>query len=136
MNTTEPTTLTIHGYDEWFAINFKVKVYKNDEYIGEVSKKESLPIEIGEDCTLTFKGGRRCATINIKKGVDSYVLLSFDRFSGKLKAIKANEDNLAQMETLKDQNAKIATIACMVLIATILIAALLYWEILPSLKHY
>lgn len=52
----------------------------------------------------------------VRKGIDTHVLLSFDRFSGALKAIAANDSNLSEIQRLKEANAKNAVIRSVLLI--------------------
>lgn len=130
------STIIVHGYEEWFLITSKIEIYIDNQLKGKVSRKEELSIEIDKDCAIKFKNGLRSKTVNIKKGVDTHVLLAIDRFSGKLKAMVANDDNLVQQLNLREQNSRIATIATIVLIALIMIAGVLFLVYLPSFRHY
>jgi len=131
-----PCSIKIHGYKEWFLINSKISIYKGDEFIGKISRKETIPIIIDKDCTFKFKNGTRTSIVEIRKNSDTDILLAIDRFSGKLKTIVANKDNFSQLSQTRDQNSRISTIATIALIVLFLIASILMIEYLPRLRHY
>lgn len=76
--------LYIYGYKENFVINSKVKIYRDNEYIGEIDKGRCLEIDILSDCVITAKCSIRSNTYNAKANRNSKIQLSFDRLSGKL----------------------------------------------------
>lgn len=129
-------TLIVHGYEEWFAICPKIKIFKDEVLIGKVSRKGIFPIEIDKDCTLKFKNGLRNTLVNVKKGVDTHILLYVDRFTGAFKAMTANDDNLDLITNSKEQKSWNATIISMIFIAILIMLAIFMWLIAPSLRHY
>lgn len=101
--------VTIHGYDERFAVNPSVSVYKDGVYFGEIPRHGQLKIEIEDNCALKFSCGPRSASININKGIDTHVLLSFDRFTGSLKAVKSDDRTLSSVATKKEKDSNMST---------------------------
>lgn len=115
-NTHDCDFITIHGYEEKFAVNVNVSIYKDGGYIGKVTPFETIKIPLETDCELGFKAGIRKCSINVERGVDTHVYLSFDRFTGKLKAYTANEDNKLDIRDEKRKNASKATFYSIILI--------------------
>lgn len=108
--------VTIHGYDERFAVNPSVSVYKDGVYSGEVPRHGRLEIEIENNCTLKFSCGPRSSSIDINKGVDTHVLLSFDRFSGSLKAVKSDDRALSSVAIKKEKDSTKSTILSILIV--------------------
>lgn len=119
------SVVVIHGYDEHFAVNPSVSVYKDGVYVGEVSRHGTLNVSIKKNCTLKFTCSIRSATVSITKGQDTHVLLSFDRFSGSLKAVKSGESNLNQVAQQKEKESSNATTMSIVFIAVFFILYLI-----------
>lgn len=112
-------TVVVHGYTEAFAINSKISVYRDNAYLGEIGPAGIFQVDITQDCTLKFKCGFRTRTIQIRKGIDTDVYLSFDRFSGSLKAYVAganNKDSIIQQKQQKSSQATLYSIIFIVLL--------------------
>lgn len=121
--------VVIHGYEETFAVDTNVKIYKNDELVGEVAPASEFKLPIDGDCELKFKANMRSRKVSIHKGIDAHVFLSFDRFSGSLKAFVANDDNKDVVKKMKEHNASKALLNSFLLVA---LCAILYFLI----KYY
>lgn len=78
--------VVIHGYEEWFAVKSNISIYRDNEYLGEVGPAGRFSIEIERDCCLRFKCAFRSTTLNVRRGIDTDVYLSFNRFTGGLNA--------------------------------------------------
>ncbi len=76
----------IYGYTDWYAIKPKVKVYCNDELIGEVSYRDTFEFRVEEDCELVFKCSIRTAKIKVYQDKLNKISLEFNRVTGKLNA--------------------------------------------------
>jgi uncharacterized OB-fold protein len=102
----ESSTVTILGYKEAYAVNPSVKIFINDEKVGEVGHDEQISINVETSCTLKFKCTFRSAECNVKGG--DVVLLSFDRVTGSLSAIVTDAENVQTTvaETLQKDNKK------------------------------
>ena len=77
----------IHSYEETFIINPTVKVYKDEQYITEIARGETIELPIEENCKLTFKSSIRKKDVYVKKDYVTEIALSFNRGSGALEAI-------------------------------------------------
>lgn len=108
--------VTVHGYTEAYALSMPVEIYKNGVYCGSVRNNLQVAIPIESDCTMKFKMSFRSAEVYIQKGVDTHVLLYTNRFTGSLKALKANDDNLEEVISKKDKSATGATIVSILFI--------------------
>ena len=109
--------VVIHGYEETFAVDTNVKIYKGDELVGEVAPASEFKLPIDGDCELKFKANMRSRKVSIRKGIDTHVFLSFDRFTGSLKAYVASNDNVEVVKKMKDHNASKAMLNTIILIA-------------------
>ena len=76
----------VHGYEQFFLVDLKVKVFRDGEHVGDVQPYGILKIPIKEDCELSFKCLWRRAKAHIRMGVETNVYLSFNRFTGRLNA--------------------------------------------------
>lgn len=117
------SVVTIHGYEEHFAVNPKVKIFRSGVQIGEVGHHESFELKVEADCILEFTCSFRSAKASVRKGIDTHVLLAFDRFSGGLRASVANDTNLPDVRKVKAANATNAVIRAVGLIAVMLVLA-------------
>ena len=108
--------VTIHGYEETFSVDTNVKIYKDGELVGEVAPASEFKLPIKRDCELTFKAGIRSRKVNIRKGIDTNVFLSFDRFSGSLKAFVSSDDNRETIVKVKEHNSSKALLNTILLI--------------------
>ena len=113
---TDSNYVTIHGYEETFAVDTNVKVFKNGELAGEVAPASKFKLPIDGDCELTFKASIRSAKVSIRKGIDTNVFLSFDRFSGKLKAYVSDDANRENVVKMKEHNSSKALLNSVLLI--------------------
>lgn len=109
--------VTIHGYEETFAVDTDVKIYKDGELVGSVSPARTFQLKIDKDCELKFKASFRTRTVQIKKGIDTNVFLSFDRVSGSLKAYVSGDDNKQEIRSLKEHKSSQATLITIIIIA-------------------
>ena len=117
----EANYVTIHGYDENFAVTPTISVYRDGVHLGEVGRHGLLKVKIDKDCSLKFSCAFRSASLFTKKGVDTHVLLSFDRFSGSLKAVKSSDSNLSSVAQKKEKDSTRSTMLSIVLIIILLI---------------
>lgn len=88
--------LKIYGYTGWYAMKPKVKIYFNDDEIGQVGYNETFEGKVEEDGELLFKCNFRKATAKVYRNRVNVIHLEFDRFSGKLVAesqYSEEEDN-------------------------------------------
>lgn len=83
--------VTILGYTETFASSPAVSILKNGVEIGEVRQNGKIELDINEECELQFKCSFRSAECVVKPG--DWILLSFNRTTGKLTAICTDKDN-------------------------------------------
>lgn len=109
--------VTIHGYEETFSVDTNVKIYKDGVQVGVVAPASEFKLPIEGDCELTFKAGIRSRKVTIRKGIDTNVFLSFDRFSGSLKAYVSSDDNRETMVKVKEHNSSKALLNTILLIA-------------------
>lgn len=116
------STVKIHGYEEHFAFNPIVKILKNGMPLGEVGHHQTFEVEIDEDCNFEFKCHIRSTAARVRNGVDTHVLLAFNRFSGTLSATTANDHNLEELRRVKKANAKNAIIRSVLLVLVMGIA--------------
>ena len=123
---TDSNYVTIHGYEETFAVDTNVKIYKNGELAGEVAPASKFKLPIDGDCELTFKASIRSAKVIIRKGIDTNVFLSFDRFSGKLKAYVSDDANRESVIKVKEHNSSKALLNSILLIALCIAAYLIF----------
>lgn len=115
-NKSSKTKVTILGYSEPFGVTPSVKIYRDGVYIGEVSQNGRLEYDIESDCDLEFKCLVRSARCHVKGG--DFVLLSFDRITGRLNASVTDETNLQLFvnDNLKKDNKKLViVVVCLVL---------------------
>lgn len=116
-STVPKSYVTVHGYDERFAVNPSVSVYKDGVHSGEVARHGQIKVEIESNCTLKFTCGPRSTSLFINKGTDTHVLLSFDRLTGSLKAKKSGDSNLGTVAQEKEEESSNATMWSILLIA-------------------
>ena len=83
--------VTILGYTENFAIAPSVSVLKDGVQIGEVKQNGKIELDINEECILQFKCSFRSAECLVTPG--DWILLAFNRTTGKLSAIRTSKDN-------------------------------------------
>ena len=81
------TKVIIHSYKELFVVNPKVKIYKNNQYITEIPRGETIELFIDDDTTFTFKSSIRKVDVLVSKGNTTEIMLSFNRGTGSLEAI-------------------------------------------------
>lgn len=88
-------TVNVHGYAQWFAVNFDVQVYVDGEKVGQVGKDGICAVQVSEPCEMKFTCHVRTATIHVDPNFDTDIYLSFDRVSGCLIVTKqpSSEDN-------------------------------------------
>jgi hypothetical protein len=122
------SVVTIHGYEEHFAFSPSVKIFRNGAQVGEVGHHQNLKLEVEADCVLEFRASFRSARASIRKGIDTHILLSFDRFTGSLRAAVANDANLAEARKLKAGNATNAILRAVMLIGAL---AVLWFVLQP-----
>jgi hypothetical protein len=89
--------VTVLGYREPFALYPAVKIYRNGMLIGKVEHDRQIELEINEQCKLQFKCSIRSAECVVKPG--DWVLLSFNRTTGKLNATCTDENNIQNVVT-------------------------------------
>lgn len=98
-------TVTILGYVESFAFNPSVAIYKDGIQIGKVARNEKIELNISQQCELQFKCSFRSAKCVVQIG--DWILLSFDRTTGQLKATMTNQYNAQNsIEQTKKNNGK------------------------------
>ena len=83
--------VTVLGYTETFAASPAVSIFKDGVQIGEVKQSGKVELDINEECELQFKCSFRSAECVVKPG--DWILLSFNRTTGKLTAIRTDKDN-------------------------------------------
>lgn len=120
--TSDSNSVLIHGYEETFAIDTNVKIYKGDELVGEVAPVSKFKLPIDADCELTFKANMRSRKVQIRKGIDTNVFLSFDRFSGSLKAYVSSDNNKDEVIKVKEHNSSKAILNTILLVALCAVA--------------
>ena len=120
----------VHGYEETFAIDVNVSIYKDGIYLGEVSPASTFNVPIEGNCELKFKASFRSTKVQIIKGVHSHVFLSFDRFTGSLKAYVSRDDNKVEIEAIKQHKSSKATLWSIILIVTLFLLSFLFRFIL------
>lgn len=86
--------VVVHGYTESFAMSPDVKIFKNGVQIGTVAHCGETALELDGPCELVFKCSIRSARCRVNDG--SHVVLSFDRFTGSLKASLTTEQGVKQ----------------------------------------
>lgn len=118
--------ITIHGYQEFFLINWGVKIYKNDEtnFLGKIGRDSTTFVDVEEGDTLIFKCSFRKVTLAIENGVTD-VFLQFDRFNGALKAFPANKESLITTKQLLDKGSSNANLKTILLILIPILIVLL-----------
>ncbi len=119
-NKNSMSKVTILGYTEPFGVTPSVKIYRDGVYIGEVSQNGKLECDIESDCDLEFKCLIRTARCHVKGG--DFVLLSFDRITGRLNASVTDETNIQLFvnDNLKKDNKKLVVIVAIVAVCLVL----------------
>ncbi len=120
------STILVHGYEEHFAANPSVTVFKDGDIVGEVGHHATLQIEIEKDCELEFKCLMRTSSVLVRKSEDTHILLSFNRFTGGLEAVVANDNNLDEKRSIKSANAKNNLMRVALLVSLIFIVAWMF----------
>ena len=113
---TDANCVLIHGYEEIFSVSPNVDIYVGDKLVGEVSPASEFKLPITGDCELTFKSNTRSRKVQIRKGIDTHVFLSFDRFTGALKAYVSSDSNRDEVIKIKEHNASKALLNSVLLI--------------------
>lgn len=136
VETTSPQAyrVTIHGYTEWYAKKWYISVYQEGVHVAELTRFEQWHCHITKDTLFKFKCGFRSTQLIVKSGQDAHILLSFDRFTGSIKAYLANNNNLSSVTMQRQQkssNATTMSLGC--IIACLLFPALLFLMFLASL---
>lgn len=108
--------LTIHGYTEKFAINSDIGIYINGVKVGIASRNAITYLDISGTTTLLFKCGMTTGTVTVTAGETTDVLLSIDRFRGKVLAIPTTKDGIMEARIILDNNAQKATSKSIILI--------------------
>ncbi|MBO7459110.1 MAG: zinc-ribbon domain-containing protein [Paludibacteraceae bacterium] len=83
--------VTVLGYTETFAASPAVSILKDGVQIGEVKQSGKVELDINKECELQFKCNFRSTECVVKPG--DWILLSFNRTTGKLTAIRTDKDN-------------------------------------------
>jgi len=96
--------LTIHGYEEHYAMNPKIKVFRNSSLICEIGHHEQKNIEINEDCVLNFKLSFRTCQIAVRKNIDRHIFLATNRFTGGINAFASSDGNIDSVKKLIKAN--------------------------------
>ncbi len=91
----------------------------------KVAPASEFKLPIDGDCELKFKANMRSRKVSIHKGIDAHVFLSFDRFTGSLKAFVANDSNTEVVKKMKDHNASKALLNSILLIVILVIICFL-----------
>lgn len=86
-NDDKNSKVIIHSYREAFIVNPPVKIYKNNQYITEISKGQTIELYIDNDTIFTFKSSIRKVDVLVSKGTTTEIMLSFNRGTGSLEAI-------------------------------------------------
>lgn len=84
--------ILIVGYQESFALNPSVDIYKGSEKIANVGHGAQIEIEVDEPCLLVFKASFRSAQCFVTPGETEVVILSFNRTTGSLSATCSKKD--------------------------------------------
>jgi hypothetical protein len=112
----------IFGYQEKFAFNTSVKIYKNNEYIGSVKGGENYNAGIlDKDSLFEFKATIRSTSMMMSAGKPHNIQLSYDRLTGQLLAIAADNNYTIQNE-LKNKDGKSVIIIVLIILFFIVIA--------------
>jgi hypothetical protein len=97
--------VTILGYAETFAWNPSVSIYQDGVQIGTVAHNGRIELRIPQQCELQFKCNMRSAKCIVSPG--DWILLSFDRMSGRLNATLTNKYNAQPtINQIKKNNSK------------------------------
>lgn len=81
-------SIEIFGYNEVYAVNPAVKIFFNGTEIGQVQKAGYFNFQPESDGLLTFKCYFRNTKVNIQKGENLKIQLSWNRTWGNLIATK------------------------------------------------
>lgn len=81
--TQEESKLIVYGLSQ-MLIGGKLKVYIDDEFVGEVKKGQSIEIPIVKDCTLSVRCGINPSRgkIEIKAGKTTKIKYEYNRLTG------------------------------------------------------
>lgn len=97
--------VTILGYAETFAWNPSVSIYQDGVQIGTVAHNGRIELRLPQQCELQFKFNMRSAKCIVSPG--DWILLSFDRMSGRLNATLTNKYNAQPtIDQIKKNNSK------------------------------
>lgn len=112
----------IYGYQEHFAVNPGVKIYKNNEFVGIVNGGESFNAGFLEkDSLFEFKAAFRSASIMVPADQPYNIQLSFDRLTGQLSAV-SSENNYKVQNELKNKDGRNVAITVVIILVLIFIA--------------
>lgn len=116
MENVNHNSVVILGYREKFAVNPDISIFKNGMLIGNVAYLGRCQLEIKETCELTFKSAGRSTTCTVHPG--DVVLLSINRWTGKIVAQFTDENNQQQLiasNAKKDNKAKVFALIMVIL---------------------
>ena len=91
---TEFDSITIHGYTQIYALNTRIKIFIDGAYVDDIGRNETKKINIGNDCELRFINDTRSASVKVRKGLDTHVVLFAHSFLGHFSAVAADEKTL------------------------------------------
>lgn len=84
---TEEGTLVIYGYTGWFLVKPSLQIYKNGEYIGDVSyKAKTKEIPIVGPTEIEIKCGIRSTLVRVPPYKHSEIHAEFNTFTGSIMA--------------------------------------------------
>ena len=80
----EESKVIIYGLSQMGILGGKLKIYMDDEYVGEVRKGQNLEIPIEKDCTITAKCGINPSKgkIAVKAGKTTKIKYEYNNLSG------------------------------------------------------
>ena len=102
-------TITVHGYQEYFPRNVDANIFLGEEKIGTVGHHATTEVSVPEGCTLQFKIRRKSAQCQINPDTTD-VLLSVDRWWGKISATAIDKSRLEDAMNIHRANAVIELI--------------------------
>jgi hypothetical protein len=80
--------LTIYGYTQFFLVNPKIDIYKDDVCIGKIGKGEVFEVSIERDCQIKFSCLARTAICLARSGVNQSIKIEWDRLTGGMNIVK------------------------------------------------
>ena len=126
--------VTIHGYQEWYINNPRVKIYSGETLIGDVGRNEIWKNYFESDTILNFRYAGKNASIKVTAFENKEIFLSLNRVTGSLIATTTDNDfsqsnSIIKNYTKEEYSDKINSPKKKSKIITIIVVLLVLWYV-------